>query len=80
MVLVISPGVCHGEGLQDPADRLAGLGLQEEMEMVPHQAVTEHLEGIASLGEPHRLEKAFAVAIRGEDIDPVVTAIQRVID
>ena len=48
--------------------------------MVCHQTVAEQPERIAGTGVRHRLEKAFVVAILGEDIGPVVTTIERVIN
>jgi hypothetical protein len=72
--------VCHGEGLQDPADRLAGLRLQKEMEMVRHQALAEQPERIAGTGIPQRLEEGFIVAVLGENVGSVVTTTERVIN
>jgi hypothetical protein len=44
------------------------------------EAVAEQLEGIAGLGLPERVEEGIAVAVLGEHIGSVVTAIQCVID
>ena len=42
----------HGQGLENPADRLAGPGLEQKMKVVGHQAVAEQLERVATLGLP----------------------------
>ena len=77
---MIAPGVSHGERLEDAADRLAGFGLQEQMKMVRHEAITEELEGISGLGLCQRRQKRLAVLVIDEDIGPVIIAIRRVID
>src|SRR5271157_3742614 len=77
---VILPRVSHSQRLENPADRLTGIGLQEEMEMVAHQAIAQQPEGVAATSPAQRLEEGVAVAVVGEDVVPVVAPVQRMID
>jgi hypothetical protein len=45
VTLVISPGMCHGQRLEDATDRLPGLRAQEEVEVIGNQAIAEEAEG-----------------------------------
>ena len=76
--LSVSAGVGHGERLEDPADRLPRARLEQEVEVVAHQAVTEQREGIAALRDAERLEKGLVIAIAGELVGSVVAAVHRV--
>jgi hypothetical protein len=69
-----------GEGLEDAADRLPGLGPREEVEVVGHQAVTEEPEGVARLGGGEGLAEGEVIGLIGEDIAAVVAAIECVVD
>jgi hypothetical protein len=76
MPLVMAPRVGDGEGLEDAADRLPGLGADEEVEVVGHEAIAEEPEGIAVLGLGQGLEEGDAVGVVAED----VAAVEGVID
>ncbi len=77
---MVAPGVCHGEGLEDAADRLAGFGPDQKMEVVGHEAVAEEPNGVAVLGAVQRNEEGFAIVVLGEDIAAIVAAIERMVD
>jgi hypothetical protein len=49
MAAVITPGVRHGQGLQDAADRLARLWPLEQVEVIARWRVSEKCERIALL-------------------------------
>jgi hypothetical protein len=80
MTLVIAPGVGDGERLEDAADRLAGLGAEQEVEMVGHQAIAEELEGVAAPGAVEGVEEGEVVAVVVEDGGAVVAPVQGMID
>ena len=80
MSLVVPPGVCDGERLEDAADRLARLGAEEEVEMVGHEAVAEESERVAVPGGGEGLEEGEVVVVIGEDGGAVVAAVKGVVD
>jgi hypothetical protein len=48
--------------------------------MIGHQTVTEQLEGITALGLPQGVKKSEVVHFFGENVSPVVSTIERVVD
>src|SRR5579875_537253 len=78
--LVVMPGMGHGQRLQDPADGLSGGGLQDQMEMVVHQAISVESKGIALLGLGQGLEELVEVGIVEEDAGAVVATVEGVIN
>lgn len=43
---MIAPGVGDGERLEDATDRRAGIGAEQEVEMIRRQAVDDKAKGI----------------------------------
>jgi hypothetical protein len=70
----------HGEGLEDAADRLTGLGAEQEVEVVGHEAVAEEAERIALLGPRQGFEEGDSVGVVGEDVGAVVAAVEGVVN
>ena len=58
MPLVVSPRVSHGEQLEDPADRLAVAGADQQEEMVGHEAASEEAERVSLLSLDDRLDES----------------------
>jgi hypothetical protein len=77
--LVVSPGVRHRERLENPTDRLASLGPQQEVKMVAHQAVAEKAERIPFPSRRDGFEKRNMVFVVAEDGSTIIAAIDRVI-
>src|SRR5262249_29527001 len=80
MPLVIPPGMGHGEGLEDAADRLTGLGAEQEVEVVGHEAVAEEAERIALLGPRQSFDEGASVGVVLEDVGAVITTVEGVVD
>jgi hypothetical protein len=80
MPAMVAPGVCDRQRLQNPADRLARLGLQEEMEVVSHQRVAVEPKGIAELGLSQRVQEGAKVAVGDKDTVAVIAAVESVVD
>ena len=76
MSLVIAPCVGHGQGLENPADRLAGHELKQKMKVVGHQAIAKQLERIATLSLPQRVKERQVIALFREDISTIIAAIE----
>jgi hypothetical protein len=67
VVAVVMPGVCHRQGLQDAANRLPVLGLQNQVEVIAHEAIAEEAKGIAQLGLGKRFEEGPEITSAIED-------------
>ena len=80
MVLVVMPGVCQRERLQNPTDILAWPGLEHQMKMVTDEAESKQPEGIALLGLRQRLEECQEIPGLEENGAAVIAAIECVID
>jgi hypothetical protein len=79
MSLVIAPGVGDREGLEDSADRLSGLGPDQEVKVIGHETIAEEPEGVAVPGLGEGLEEGDAVGVVAEDIPAVVATVEGVI-
>jgi hypothetical protein len=66
------PGVGHGRGLDDAADGLAGLGSEQEVEVVGPRAVAEEAERIAFPGVGEGERERLVVLGRGDDVGAIV--------
>jgi hypothetical protein len=62
--------------LEDPADRLPGLGPNQQVEVVGHEAVAEEPEGVAVLRATEGREKRVVIRVGCENI----AAIENVVD
>ena len=78
--LVVSPGVGDEERLHDPPDGHAGLGSEDEVEVVGHQAVAVEAEQEAELRLAERGEEGVVVGVVVEDFLAVVAAAEGVED
>jgi hypothetical protein len=68
------------ERLQDPADRLTGLGAEQQVKVAHHQAVAEYPERIPTLGLAQGLEKGQIVCGLEKNGFTVVPTVKRVIE
>jgi hypothetical protein len=80
MAPVETPGACDGPRLQNPTDVLAGLGLQQQTEVVAHQAETLESKGVALLSLRQGFQERGKVGGAGEHRLRIVTAVERVVD
>ncbi len=80
MAAVEVPGVGDGERLEDAADGDAGLGSEEEVEVVGHEAVGVEAERIAELGACEAVKEGVVVLVVGEDDLAVVAAIDGMVE
>jgi hypothetical protein len=80
MPFMIMPGVSYGERLEDSADRLPGVGLEQQVEVIGHETIAKESEGKAFLGLGECVEECETVVIIAEDNGAVVAAIEGMID
>jgi hypothetical protein len=80
MAAMVMPGVGHGQGLEDTANRLTVLGLEEEVEVIRHQAVAEEAEGIAQLGLAQGIQERLEVVVPEENGEAVVAPVEGVVE
>src|SRR5215469_6296060 len=78
--LMVMPGVGHGQRLQDAADGLPGGRLQDQMEVVVHQAIRVQPEGIAFLGLDQSVKELLKVGVVEKDAGAVIATIERVVN
>jgi hypothetical protein len=71
-----TPGVGYGERLEDSADQLPGVGLEQQEEVIGHETIAEQSEWIAFLGLGECVEEGEAVVA----IAVVIAAIEGMID
>ena len=79
MPLVITPGVGYCKGLKDSANRLSGLGPDQEVEVIGHETIAKEPEGVAVPGLGEGLEEGDAVVVVAEDVPAVVATVEGVI-
>jgi hypothetical protein len=71
MPLVITPGVGYREGFEDSADRLADLGLEQQMKVIGHEAIAEEAKRITFLGVGEGFKEGNAVGVVAKDVGAV---------
>jgi hypothetical protein len=69
------PGMGDVEQLKEASDSDAGIGSEQEVELVRHQVIAIEPEEIAEMGPPKALEEGVAIGVGGEDDDLVVAAV-----
>ena len=80
VTLVVTPGMGYRQGLLNSTDGLAGLGFQQQVEMVRHQAVAEEKKRTPRLGSGKRIQERSVVGIIREDVATVVASIKGMIN
>ena len=80
MALVMPPGVCDRQRLEDTADRLPGIGAEQQVEVVVHEAVTEQPEWVCPSGLLDRLKEGSMVVASGEHVGAVVPTVDCVVN
>ncbi len=80
MPLVVPPGVCNGNGLKNSADRLPFTRLQQQVEVVVHEAITEQTKRVTLTRPVESLQEALVIVRIVEDGATVVAPVEGVID
>jgi hypothetical protein len=78
-VAVIESGVGHEQPLHPSVQVAVGLGTHQQVKMVRHQTVPEHIHGKPSTGVDDGLDKGVLVARLMEDGLAAVAAVEHVI-
>src|SRR5437660_744741 len=80
VLLMKAPGVRHRQGLKNAADALPFPWLENQVEMITHQAIAKKPEGIALLGLRERVEKGLEVVGSGENDVAIVATVKCVVN
>jgi hypothetical protein len=77
--LVITSDMAGHEPLHPPAQTFFLFGDKRQVKVIRHETVSQHLDGMSSLGLPHEVEKGFIVPGRMKDFPSPIAAVQNMI-